>query len=57
MASIGHLKSKRLTRTHVQVPRESIQPFLAIYRQVFALGQVVTNQAVDIFVAPRGQGL
>jgi hypothetical protein len=40
-----------LTWTHVQLQCDGIQLFLAVYRQVCALGQVLTNQSVDIFVA------
>lgn len=40
-----------LTRSHVQLQRNGVQLLLAMYRQVCALGQVLANQAVDVFVA------
>jgi allantoicase len=39
------------TRAHVQLQGDGIQLFLAVYRQVCALGQVLTNQTVDVFIA------
>lgn len=39
-----------LTRSHVQLQRNGVQLLLAMYRQVCALGQVLANQAVDVFV-------
>jgi len=40
-----------LTWTHVQLKRNGIQFFLAMYRQVSALGQVLADQAINVFVA------
>ena len=40
-----------LTRTHVQLQCDGIQFFLAVYRQVCAFGQVLADQAIDVFVA------
>ena len=40
-----------LTWTHVQFKRNGIQFFLAMYRQVSALGQVLADQAINVFVA------
>ncbi len=40
-----------LTRAHVQLQCDGIQFFLAVYRQVCAFGQVLADQAVDVFVA------
>ena len=39
-----------LTWTHVQLKRNGIQFFLAMYRQVSALGQVLADQAINVFV-------
>jgi hypothetical protein len=49
-------ETEALMWTHVQLQRYDIQLFLAVYRQVCALGQVLTNQAVDIFVTASLQG-
>ena len=46
----GTLEVEALTWTHVQLQRDGIQLFLAVYRQVRALGQVLADQAVDVFV-------
>lgn len=40
-----------LTRMHVQLQRDSIQLFLSVYRQVGAFGQILANQAFNVFVA------
>lgn len=45
------LEVEALTRTHIQLQRYGIQLFLAVYRQVRSLGQVLADQAVDVFVA------
>ncbi len=45
------LKVEALTRTHIQLQCNGVEFFLAVYRQVRALGQVLANQAVDVFVA------
>lgn len=40
-----------LTRTHVQLQCNGVEFFLAVSRQVRPLGQVLTNQTVDVFIA------
>ena len=40
-----------LTWAHVQLQCDGIQFFLAVYRQVCAFGQVLADQAIDVFVA------
>ncbi len=47
----GALEVEALTRSHVQLQRYGIQFLLAVYRQICALGQVLADQAVDVFVA------
>ncbi|MNZ98929.1 hypothetical protein D3C78_1182350 [compost metagenome] len=42
---------KTLARPNIQFIRNGIQLLLAMPRQVGALGQVLPNQAVDVFVA------
>ena len=62
------LEIEALTRAHVQLQCNGVELFLAVYRQVRALGQVLADQLVDVFVAatlprchaatlPRCQGL
>ena len=50
MTSIGHLKPNRLRGRNTHLIRDGIQCFLAVARQVRALGQILANQTVDIFV-------
>jgi len=45
------LEVEALTWAHVQLQCDGIQLFLAVNRQVCALGQVLADQAVDVFVA------
>lgn len=45
------LEVEAFTRTHIQLLCDDIQFFLAVYRQVHSLGQVLADQAVDVFVA------
>ena len=40
-----------LTGAHIQLQGDGIQLLLAVYRQVSPLGQVLADQAVDVFVA------
>ena len=47
----GAFEVEALARSHVQLQRNGVQLLLAMYRQVCALGQVLANQAVDVFVA------
>ena len=47
----GALEVEALTRAHIQLQGNGIQLFLAVSRQVRALGQVLADQAVDVFVA------
>ena len=47
----GALEVEALTRTHVQLRCDGIQFFLAMYRQVCAFGQVLADQAINVFVA------
>ena len=46
----GALEVEALTRAHVQLQCNSVEFFLAVYRQVRALGQVLADQAIDVFV-------
>lgn len=39
-----------LTGAHIQLQGDGIQLLLAVYRQVSPLGQVLADQAVDVFV-------
>lgn len=43
-------KVEALTRAHVQLCRNSTPLYLAEYRQVRALKQVLADQAIDVFV-------
>ncbi|VQG03386.1 Uncharacterised protein [Streptococcus pneumoniae] len=45
------LEIKAFTGAHIQFQGDGIQLLLAVYRQVSPLGQVLANQAVDVFVA------
>lgn len=45
------LEVEALARTHVQLQCNGVEFFLAVYRQVRALGQVLADQTVDVFVA------
>jgi len=47
----GALEVEALTRSHVQLQGDGIELFLAMHRQVCALGQILANQTVDVFVA------
>ena len=47
----GAFEVEALARSHVQLQRNGVQLLLAMNRQVCALGQVLANQAVDVFVA------
>lgn len=39
------------TRTHVQLQRDEIQLFLAVYRQLHSLGPVLAHKAADVILA------
>lgn len=45
------LEVEALARAHVQLQRDGIQLLLAMFRNVCAFGQILANQAVDVFVA------
>jgi len=45
------LEVEAFTGTHIQLQDNGIQMFLAVSRQVRPLGQVLADQAVDVFVA------
>ena len=47
----GAFEVEALARSHVQLQRNGVQLLLAMYRQVCALGQVLANQSIDVFVA------
>ncbi len=56
----GALEVEALTRSHVQLQCNSVEFFLAVYRQVRALGQILADQAIYVFVAaalPRAMGV
>ena len=44
------LEVEALTGAHVQLQCDGIQFLLAMHRQVRALGQVLADQAIDVFV-------
>jgi hypothetical protein len=44
------LEVEALTRSHVQLQCDGIQLLLAVSRQVGPFGQVLADQAIDIFV-------
>jgi hypothetical protein len=48
---------KPLARANIQLVGNSIQLLLAMARQVRALGQVLADQAVDVFIAAALPGL
>lgn len=47
----GRSYSQPLTRSIVDLVRNRVQLFLAVARQVCALGQVLANQAIHVFIA------
>lgn len=47
----GAFKAKAFARAHVESKRYRIKLFLAVYRQVCALRQILANKAIDVFVA------
>ena len=47
----GAFEVEALARSHVQLQRNGVQLLLAVYRQVCAFGQVLADQAIDVFVA------
>ncbi|MNJ34571.1 hypothetical protein D3C77_292890 [compost metagenome] len=47
----GAFEVEAFARAPVQLPGDGIQLLLAMSRQVRALGQVLTDQSVDVFVA------
>lgn len=47
----GTFEVEAFARAHVQLQGDGIQLLLAVSRQVRALGQVLADQPVDVFVA------
>ena len=45
------LEIEAFTGAHIQLQGDGIQLLLTVYRQVSPLGQVLADQAVDVFVA------
>ena len=45
------LEIEAFTGAHIQFQGDGIQLLLTVYRQVSPLGQVLADQAVDVFVA------